>query len=53
VSIEGKRPLIPENFIRDEIKLPPISNLSSKAENKESLAQNNLQNLSLNTDPYL
>jgi len=53
ISIDGKRPMIPENFIREEIK-PANSNLiNKKNENKESDYQNNLQNLGLNTDSYL
>ena len=52
VSIEGKRPIIPENFIRDEIK-PSFSHLINKAENRETVSQNNHQNLGLNTDAYL
>jgi len=53
ISIDGKRPMIPENFIREEIK-PTTSNLiNKKNENKESDYQNNLQNLGLNTDSYL
>lgn len=53
VSIEGKRPIIPENFIRDEIK-PVISNLSNnRNENRELSSNNHYDNLGLNTDNYL
>lgn len=53
VSIEGKRPMIPENFIRDEIK-PVTSNLiNNKTDNKDLSSYNNLENLGLNSDNYL
>lgn len=52
VSIDGKRPMIPENFIREEIK-PAFSNLNLQIENKETEYTDKLQSLGLNSDDYL